>query len=282
MTNTPKVCTKSTPKGLCNICGTFCNLTEDHVPPKGSVNPKKVTIKSLIPFFDKVDPKICRLSQNGMKFKSLCGRCNNERLGSNFDPSLNKFSHDFSKILNANQTIILPGEINIKIQPQKLARSIVGHLLAVEIRNDMAEPLRTAPMVDLMRKYFLDVTLDFPSDFNLYFWPYYIPERQVILRALSISSIEQSGTVITLNGDFLKFYPFAFWLTYKAPKEKILNLIGDKFFSEILIRGHNLDAWTNVSINLIQGNTIREDWPEAPNDTEILLIKDSMCFIAEV
>ena len=53
------------------------NLLYFYVPPKGSIAPQKVGIKSLVQTVDPIDPKVVRLSQNGVKFRSLCPSCNN-------------------------------------------------------------------------------------------------------------------------------------------------------------------------------------------------------------
>ncbi|UKP01513.1 hypothetical protein [Nostoc sp. UHCC 0870] len=69
--------TKGSKNGKCNICGKDGKLTDDHVPPKGSLNPSKVKIMTLVGSIDKlheksIDSKITRTSQNGLKFLSLC------------------------------------------------------------------------------------------------------------------------------------------------------------------------------------------------------------------
>lgn len=133
-----RVATKGSKKGMCNICGTFCTLTEDHVPPKGSIDPQKVGIKSLVQNVNPIDPKVVRLSQNGVKFRSLCSSCNNHRLGRKLDPALNAFSQSVARIICNRSHLSLPSRVKVRLQPQRVARSIIGHLLAAEIREDMS------------------------------------------------------------------------------------------------------------------------------------------------
>ena len=198
-----KVSTRGCEVGQCNICGISCKFTEDHVPPKGSIKPQKVGIRSFVQTVDLVDPKIARPSQNGVKFRTLCPRCNNVRLGRDFDPALNQFSREVAQIIGSRRRIILPAKVAIQIQPQRVARSLIGHLLAVGVRDDMSLPPIPAPMPDLMRRYFLDVTMDFPTDLALYFWTY-PAKRQVILRGVGIISSNQ-----IVIGDFIKYFPVA-------------------------------------------------------------------------
>lgn len=168
-----KLKTQGPRQGKCNICGKFGNLTQDHVPPKGSIKPQKVGIKKITQLDNgRVNPKIHRISQNGLKFRTLCSQCNNVKLGGDFDPSLNKMSRDVAQLLNSQRWLTLPSEFRVKLQPQKIARAIIGHLLAAEIRDNMSSELNSALMATQMRQYFLDYAADFPEKFNLYFWPY--------------------------------------------------------------------------------------------------------------
>ena len=75
-----KVITRGPRVGRCNICGKLGNLTEDHVPPKGSITPEKVGVRSLVQTMKAVDSRIGQLFQNGVKFRTLCSTCNNVKL----------------------------------------------------------------------------------------------------------------------------------------------------------------------------------------------------------
>ncbi|MHC5916853.1 MAG: hypothetical protein ACYTXE_39100 [Nostoc sp.] len=63
-----KARTKGSKIGKCNICGTHGKLTDDHVPPKGSLNSGKVRIRTLTQAIDKpyenskIDSRITRTS----------------------------------------------------------------------------------------------------------------------------------------------------------------------------------------------------------------------------
>lgn len=265
-----RVITRSSRKGRCNICGTFCTLTEDHVPPKGSIFPQKVGIKSLAQTVDPIDPKIVRISQNGVKFRSLCSSCNNHRLGKIFDPALNAFSQSVAQIIRNRSQLSLPSRLEIRLQPQRVVRSVIGHLLAAEIREDMSSAPVSEPIRDLMRLYFLDTSVDLPSDFNVYCWPYRA-QYQVILKGVGIISGNQ-----IVRGDFLKYFPVAFWLTYQA-SDRITEVMRDR---EISVRGNEFNDWSAVVIGTKEHDTFRPNWPESPDDNEVMVINDDVCFVA--
>ncbi|MHC5830345.1 MAG: hypothetical protein ACYT04_84010, partial [Nostoc sp.] len=111
-------------------------------------------------------------------------------------------------------------------------------------------------MIDAMRHYFLDETLNFPNDLKLYFWPY-TAKYQAVFRGIGIAITSNGHSII---GDFLKFLPLAFWLTYKAPAE-IIGRIQDR---EIYFSKCDINTWSTVSLDTRKQYTIRSNWPEIP------------------
>lgn len=69
-------------RGPCSICGSPAQLTVDHVPPKGIARGTAMEMRDLMDRLSvtEVQGKF-QLSQDGVKFRSLCPRCNNVRLG---------------------------------------------------------------------------------------------------------------------------------------------------------------------------------------------------------
>ena len=266
-----KIRTRTSKVGLCNICGTSGLLTDDHVPPKGSLDVRKVKIRTLSQTLQPPHPSIHRLLQNGVEFRSLCSDCNNKRLGQRYDPSLNRFSRKVAQILRVRDRITLPHRLNVEIQPQLLVRAVVGHLLAAEIRDNMADPPRSAPMLNEMREFFLDEAKDLSAKLRLYFWPY-PATRQTILRGIGILS--EGYTIV---GDFLKYFPVAFWLTYEVPNMVVQRLVD----REVPVHGCSLRDVRIVGISTRQKDTFRPAWPERPDDKEILVVNDGACFVAE-
>ena len=110
-----RIATRGSAEGECNICGSYGRLTEDHTPPKGCYRPKQVELRALIrrladPSYGAVGPE-SRFSQNGVKFKTLCHRCNNGLLGAKYDPALIGFVNSVARLLNA--PIDLPSEVSV-------------------------------------------------------------------------------------------------------------------------------------------------------------------------
>lgn len=266
-----KVRTRNSRVGLCNICGTSGLLTDDHVPPKGSVDVSKVKIRTLSQALQPPHPNIHRILQSGIKFRSLCSDCNNKRLGQKYDPALNRFSHRVAQILRVRDRIILPPRIDVEFRPQLLVRSVIGHLLAAEIRDNMAVPPRPVPMLDSMKEFFLDEAMNLSPEFRLYFWPY-PATRQTILRGVGVFS---GGH--TIVGDFLKYFPVAFWLTYRIP-ETVAQVLASR---EVPIHGCSFSDTRLIEVPTKQEDTFRSDWPEQPSDEEILIVNDGVCFVAD-
>ena len=110
--------------GHCNICDSYEKLTEDHVPPKGSTRITQVKMLSLSKALDVgAEEAKGRYSQNGVKFKSLCGTCNNKYLGLKYDPSLNYLSNEIIKYIESN--LALPRILHIKVKPNLIARAVL-------------------------------------------------------------------------------------------------------------------------------------------------------------
>lgn len=112
-------------RGPCSICGTPDNLTLDHVPPKGATRITAVEMRDLTArlSMDGTQGR-CELSQDGVKFRSLCRRCNNERLGAETDPELVKLCNHADAVLRSR--LVLPPSFAIDVRPMRALRSVVG------------------------------------------------------------------------------------------------------------------------------------------------------------
>lgn len=131
--------------GRCNICGDVGNLTDDHTPPKGCTRIGAVQLLYITERLNVDKTKSNgRISQNGVKYKTLCSRCNNTMLGINYDPTFIDFVNSISSILKSN--LYLPGVIPIKTKPQRVMRSLLGHLSAQGVnrykKGPLTEPIR--------------------------------------------------------------------------------------------------------------------------------------------
>lgn len=138
--------------GICNLCGTHGKLTEDHTPPKGCVRPTAMDIRllrdrlsaagSLAPV-----PTKPRISQNGVKFRTLCTRCNSGLLGTRYDPVLIRFANDVAGFLG--RSVALPINTSVPTQPALLMRAVFGHMAAHCI-----DRYRKGPRTDAWRDFF--------------------------------------------------------------------------------------------------------------------------------
>ena len=68
--------------GTCRICGFHGKMTEEHIPPKGAFNDKRIYVgqpANGLPFGpdEMVDRRVV---QGGFKLYTLCERCNNDTL----------------------------------------------------------------------------------------------------------------------------------------------------------------------------------------------------------
>jgi hypothetical protein len=102
--------------GYCNLCSRLRELTWDHVPPQGSTT---ITRTQLQQFFNKfmitadgqqaryhyaagalkrLGRNRPRISQNGLKFRTICAECNNKVLGGRYDPEIKRVSEEMGRL----------------------------------------------------------------------------------------------------------------------------------------------------------------------------------------
>lgn len=256
---------KAGPEGFCNICLGRGPLTEDHVPPRGSCRPRRIDLQNLSSTLE-VDPRFRakRHMQDGVKFQTLCEICNTSRLGSNSDPELNRVSRSVAQYLRPllDRRLTLPVRHVIEARTNRVARAVLGHLLAADVRDCSEEP-RDAPMLRVMREFVVDENAAIPESLAIYYW-LFPAQFQVILRGIGIGF--PGGTVVA---DFLKYYPIAFMVAFEAPSLTFpmlqIGRAGADFVGRMCF-----DAKSRV----------RPDWPERPADNEFLVLNDGVCYVA--
>lgn len=97
-----KVKIKGDKKGYCNICDHYSKLTRDHIPPQGCIKPKPVELKTLTQHLSDPNAKPT-VSQSGLNLLSICGNCNNNLLGTEYDPELIELSHKVASLVRSQQ-----------------------------------------------------------------------------------------------------------------------------------------------------------------------------------
>lgn len=195
--------------GQCGICGVLTKLTVDHIPPKGAARLTQTEMMHLVHVLAAERPaKGSRFSQNGVKFRSLCAQCNNERLGRDTDPDLIAFSHQIHTLLTSQ--IVLPRRLTLRLRPQRLIRSVVGHALAYGI-NRMPD----GPFEKALAEYFLDASLSTPAGFDCFYWIYPYNDQVVVRDAVLMDTRLSEADHVVFK--LLKFYPISFFLTWNRP-----------------------------------------------------------------
>ena len=76
----------------CNICGQIGKMTWDHVPPKSSGNNLGIKVNTLFEGLP-TETSYQKNFQSGIKFRSLCQKCNGEIL-SRYDKAYINFIDD--------------------------------------------------------------------------------------------------------------------------------------------------------------------------------------------
>lgn len=245
----PLLVTRGPKVGTCNICGEVGPLTEDHTPPKSCVRPTNVQLQSLVHRLA-VEPAAGRgrLSQNGVKYRTLCGRCNSDMLGLRYDPALAAFTNNIAAYVNS--PIALPDEMNVSAAPQKIMRAVLGHLCAQGVGR-----YEKGAITEPCRDYFLDDSLPLPSEIKIYYWLY--PHRtQILVRDAAYIHFRTNDPVVMW---FMKFFPVGFAIIFDRNNTHDLSL-----HELSRHRASPIDEEVEVPIRLRPA--IHQFWPEAPSD----------------
>ncbi len=251
--------------GHCVICGKFGPLTKDHVPPRGCNNVSDVILLSFAESNHSQSQSKTTIAQGGTHFRTLCGTCNNTRLGGDYDPELVKLSNEITNFARAvsERRIVLPESIVAWVKPQRIARAVLGHVLAAHSVSQVKSPPISAPLSNAIQKYFLDPNESLPKELDIYFGVY-PHKRQVIIKNAGKISLSRNGG---LFGHIIKFLPLGFWILREKPKGVSIELpalVPDK--------GMGFDDMHQLTISLRGLPAI--DFPEAPADDEAIFFAD--------
>jgi len=249
-----RVITRGKKVGPCNICGTHSLLTDDHIPPKGISRLGQVAMMDIVDLLSVQRPsKSTRYSQNGVKYRTLCKKCNNERLGLGYDPTLISLANDVRAFLESS--LHLPTEMHIPTKPNRLVRSVVGHLLAHGVDEH-----RNGTMIERLTDYFLDESLPFPPELKLYYWIYPYND-QVIVKGAGVSLHYWNSFAVFM---LLKFFPLSFFFVLDEPPEWRIPFVRlDTLLTD------RIDDEFDVSVSFT--GLPPQRWPEAPGDSGMVL-----------
>lgn len=262
---------KGDKEGYCNICGKYSQLTRDHIPPQGCVKPATVELRTLTQYLSRPTEKPV-ISQSGLNILSICGNCNNNLLGTEYDPELIEVSKKVTSILRAQRELglSLPEEMNLIIKPQRLLRSVIGHILAGKLPI-LGEPPTSAPFSDALRNYFLDQSSSLSDKFKVYYW-IYPSNKQIVINSLAVGSTLGEGFIA--GSCVLKFFPLAFWLVWDKPT---LFSISATQMSKNKFKG--LDETCEIVLDL--RNILPLNYPEFSGEDRYIMCCDDSTFLAQ-
>jgi hypothetical protein len=271
MNKNKKMKFKAGKEGYCSICGNYSKLTRDHIPPQGCVKATRLELKTLSQYLSNSNEKPV-ISDNGLNIMSICGNCNNNLLGIEYDSALIHASRQLSKIIrNQNELgLYLPEQISFRIKPQRLLRSVIGHVLASKLPLSERTNI-SAPFPDALKNYFLDPSSNISEKIEIYYW-IYPSNKQVVIDGLSIGSAMGEGFIA--GSCLLKFFPLAFWIIWDKPDTFPVNLTRmpkDKF--------KGLDDTCEIIVDL--RNLPSLSYPEKPTEGRYIMFNDDSSFIAQ-
>lgn len=194
--------------GICNICGRNERLTIDHTPPKGYARAVPVRITHIV---DRVGAERAKRDQrpmksnDGVKYRTLCARCNNDLLGGVYDHGLIDFGQKVDALLTTG--LHIPATSIVRVQPQKIMKSVLGHICAQGIgryeKGKITEPLRD---------YLIDPNAAAPGLFRMHYWTYPYRSR-ILMRDAVLGTIGASPRQTSMIW-LLKSYPIGFVITW--------------------------------------------------------------------
>jgi hypothetical protein len=241
--------------GKCNICKREGPLTWDHVPPKGSIEPSAVEMQTMLQALSgNSDLPKYKISQNGVKFRTICENCNN-LLGGRYDPVLNAFANDVGQFLRSK--LALPSVVKIPTKLQLCTRAILGHLLAAKIELD-------ASLFDeQVRGFLFDDSAPQPKEIHVFYWIYPY-KHQVVVRDIGMPAKRGNFSDFAVF-QILKYFPIAYLITDVSDYE------GLPAFTKY--RSTAITETVEVNIYLDKLNPV--EWPEAPDRGNIVLMGQS-------
>lgn len=229
---------------ICNICRQRSALSEDHVPPKGTLLDRAVLMDNYGKRFQVDDggPRV-RLSQSGIRFKTICRSCNTHL--HDYDRKLIAFSRSILNELRRNQDNQTYNEVEVDGYPNAIMRSILGHLLAAKVETD------EIVIDENIRSFILDDAMPIPETVNVYYWFYPYPNVRIARDFVRFFSNEQCGF-----NSVIKFPPVGFLVT------DLSNIRGLESLNKF--KTSRSDYKTKLTLMLRPFN--REGWPEEVGD----------------
>ena len=198
-------------EGYCLICGSYGELTMDHVPPRGAITVSKIEQKHIVEMIGADNIKLKGIkSQNGSRFKTICANCNNKIIGNNdqevssvikeLNTKIKKHFSDFHSIYNS---------VSVRFNPVRFCRAMIGHILSATTVNHCRKEPVNSPYFTPLQDFVLGNDNALNDTHDIYYWFY--PNEMHLSSKMILFYNDGNYCVISI----LSFFPIAFLLTEK-------------------------------------------------------------------
>lgn len=181
---------------ICNICEKQKQLSWDHIPPKGGIDLSDMWVQSLTKSYLSEEQTKMTVSQNGLKYRTICSDCNSAL--ARYDLAFKNLLMDVKMIVKSS--LILPNPIKINTYPVRIAKCVLGHLLAAKTNDCYTVQDKQ------IRKYISDDNEKMPDGLRIFFW-FYPYNCTIIKTDVYELNILYGGTCLY---SILKSFPLAF------------------------------------------------------------------------
>ncbi|MFP8967541.1 hypothetical protein ACKC9G_13235 [Pokkaliibacter sp. CJK22405] len=251
-------------EGHCLICGFFKKLTEDHVPPRGSVIITKTEQRLICEVLGTSSEKIKGIvSKNGSKFKTICKDCNSSlslgdseiaRVCRELTPMIKNYFQSGTDLFSTKY---------IKFDAVKYIRGMIGHILsATSVNECKSRPIATDYFTPL-QNFVLGDDEAISNTHDIYYWFY--PLKKHVSAKLVV--FFNNGNICRMS--LLSFFPIAFLLVEKGKG------IFPAQAKELKISS------TDLAIDLSQRNISYSSFPFAElKGNQFYLAEDAQCIVS--
>lgn len=155
-------------RGKCALCGSECELTFEHIPPKKAFNEypaKTVSGNDLLASMERNDSNPWDLSkhqyknnQKGMGLYSLCSRCNSFT-GTRYGNEYINFAHGFQQIIKSTKPVagMTMFVENASFRPLPVIKQVISMFCSVN--QNISHPI-----FDILKKFVLEENSSFPKN----------------------------------------------------------------------------------------------------------------------
>lgn len=252
-------------EGYCLICGSYGELTMDHVPPKGAITISKIEQKHIFELLEGDNKKIKGVvSQNGSRFKTICAICNNDVIGKN-DMEVSSVIKELNIKIKSyfyNPRSIY-NSISVPFNPIRFCRAMIGHILSATTVNHCKYPPVNSSYFRPLQNFVLGDDNAIKNTHDIYYWFY--PHRMHISSKMVAFRNQGNSCILSV----LSFFPIAFLLTEKnmgifPAQAKKLTFQDTHIIMELSARNINYSSFPFIAFE----------------NEEILLTNSDMCIVS--